>query len=271
VPARDRAGWLASRAAELFDWWYLVEHGEPVRHGGAALCRAAFADAVAQRFGDRSPLRLVRAPMFVPIAAVVSLIVIALLSRGFSVTRYLVALAAEMRSHPWPDRYDWRGDRIFIYAAPIILALTTGCTLLTIGCLSLRARGWRYWSFLALKAIGVAVLFPLIWIELGTAIRLAFAAKTWHGFFGVASGITLLICMGRGMIWCVADQRRRCRACMRRMILPVRVGSWASQFDPSRTEMLCEHGHGALALSDAETNVQDRWTRLDDSWKALFR
>ena len=73
------------------------------------------------------------------------------------------------------------------------------------------------------------------------------------------------------MMWCVADQRRRCRACLRRMILPVSVGSWASQFEPSRTEMLCEDGHGALALSDAETNVQDRWTRLDDSWKALFR
>jgi hypothetical protein len=34
--------------------------------------------------------------------------------------------------------------------------------------------------------------------------------------------------------------------------------------------MLCEAGHGALALSDAETNGQDRWTRLDESWKALF-
>jgi hypothetical protein len=35
--------------------------------------------------------------------------------------------------------------------------------------------------------------------------------------------------------------------------------------------MLCEGGHGALALSDAEATGQDHWTQLDDSWRALFR
>jgi hypothetical protein len=34
--------------------------------------------------------------------------------------------------------------------------------------------------------------------------------------------------------------------------------------------MLCEGGHGALALSDVEINGQDRWTELDESWKAMF-
>jgi hypothetical protein len=55
------------------------------------------------------------------------------------------------------------------------------------------------------------------------------------------------------------------------LVLPVSVGSYASLFEPSATEMLCEQGHGALSLSDTETDVHDRWTRLDDSWKALFR
>jgi hypothetical protein len=151
------------------------------------------------------------------------------------------------------------------------MALSTGLALLIVGCLSLRARGWRYWSFLVLKGLAVAILLPLIWIELGTAIRVHIASTGWRVMFGLSTGVALIIFMGRAMIWCVADQRRRCRACLRRMVLPVSIGSWASQFEPSRTEILCEDGHGALALSDAETNVQDRWTRLDDSWQTLFR
>ena len=73
VPSRGRSAWLACRAAELYDWWYLVERGEVLRDGGAALCRRAFADAFSERFGDSDPLRFVRSPMFVPIAAAASL------------------------------------------------------------------------------------------------------------------------------------------------------------------------------------------------------
>src|SRR5262249_37161434 len=67
VPSRLRSTWLAERYAELFGWWYLVERGEPVRHGGAAFCRRAFADAFSERLGGRDPSQIARAPMFVPI------------------------------------------------------------------------------------------------------------------------------------------------------------------------------------------------------------
>jgi hypothetical protein len=139
------------------------------------------------------------------------------------------------------------------------------------GCFTLRARGWRYWSFLGLKAAAVATLLPLAWMELGTMLRHQFAGMPGRGIIGLVTALLLIIAMGRAMIWCVSDQRRRCRVCLRRLVLPVSVGSWASLFEPSATEMLCEKGHGALALSDAETNVQDRWTKLDETWKALFR
>jgi hypothetical protein len=284
VPARDRSAWLEGRAAELFDWWYLVERGEPVRDEGRALCRRAFADAFAQRFAGADPRQLLRAPMSVPIAAAASLIVLALASHGFAVTRGVIAIAQDIRANPvlrdlhsnTSMGYDFRGDRVFVYAAPIALALTTGLTVLSVGCFTLRARGWRYWSFLAFKALAVVVLLPLIWVELGTALRNLFPAPsgrvpTGRALTGLFTALLLVIAMGRAMIWCVADQRRRCRACLRRLVLPVSVGAWGSLFEPSTTEMLCEEGHGALALSDAETDVRDEWTRLDESWKTLFR
>jgi hypothetical protein len=269
VPSRGRSAWLACRAAELYDWWYLVERGEVLRDGGAALCRRAFADAFSERFGESDPLRFVRSPMFVPIAAMASLVALALFSHGFSVTRNVLAIAFDMQDHPRPG-YDFRGDRIFIYLAPILLAVATGAAALGLGCLTLRGRGWRYWAFLAGKALAVAILFPLLWVEAGTAIR-GLLTGGWRILSGVISVVVLVIATGRAMIWCVADQRRRCRTCLRRLVLPVSVGSYASLFEPSATEMLCEQGHGALSLSDTETDVQDRWTRLDDSWKALFR
>jgi hypothetical protein len=270
VPTRVRSAWLSSRAAELFDWWYLVERGEPVRDGGAALCRRAFADAISERFSGADPRQFLRGPMFVPIAAAASLLVLALASHGFSVTRHLIDVARDMRDHPALG-YDARGDRLAVYIGPIFLALTTAVSVLAAGCFSLRARGWRYWGFLLFKAFAVALLLPLVWIEMGTALRALFHKPMGRGLTGLLTALVLLIGMGRAMIWCVADQRRRCRSCLRRLVLPVSVGTWGSLFEPSTTEMLCEEGHGALALSDAETDVRDRWTRLDDSWKTLFR
>jgi hypothetical protein len=270
VPARVRSEWLASRSAELYDWWYLVEHGEPVRDSGGALCRRAWRDAFDGRFGEIKWQQFVRAPMFVPIVAGVALLALALASHGFAVTRHVLSIARDMHDNPAAG-YDARGDRIAVYAAPLLMALATGLTLLVVGCLSLGARSWRYWGFLALKAVVVLVLFPLIWVEIGTALRSHFSSITGRVLCGLFTVVIFVIAMGRGMIWCVADQRRRCRACLRRLVLPVSVGSWASQFEPSATEMLCEDGHGSLALSNRETNVEDRWTNLDDSWKALFR
>jgi hypothetical protein len=270
VPARARSAWLASRSAELFDWWCLVERGEPVGGEGVALCRRAVADAWSERFGGSDPRHWFRGPMFVPIGAAASLLVLALASHGFAVTRHLAEIARDVQGRA-VNGYDARGDRLAVYIGPIFLALATGLSVLAAGCFTLRGRGWRYWTFLFFKALAFMVLLPLIWVELGTTLRHQFASVTGRILTGLFTAVALIVAMGRAMIWCVADQRRRCRACFRRMILPVSVGSWGSLFEPSTTEMLCEEGHGALALSDAETDVSDRWTRLDDSWKTLFR
>ena len=270
VPARVRSAWLSSRFAELFDWWSLVERGEPVRGGGAALCRRAFADAVSERFGGADPRRFLRSAMVVPIAAAVALVLLAAASHGFEVTRRVIAIAADIRANP-PNGYDFRGDRVAVYVGPVFLAVATGLSALAAGCFTLRARGWKYWTFLLFKAGAVLVILPLVWVEVGTMLRNLFHGTPGRALTGLITAFLLILMMARAMIWCIADQRRRCHACLRRMALPVSVGTWGSLFEPSTTEMLCEAGCGALALSDAETDVRDRWTRLDDSWKAMFR
>ncbi len=74
--------------------------------------------------------------------------------------------------------------------------------------------------------------------------------------------------------WALIDQRKRCRMCQRRLVLPVRVGPTDRVlFDHEGTELLCPAGHGMLYVEGAsETFLHgEEWRRLDDSWKDLFR
>jgi hypothetical protein len=272
APRHGRLEWRARWTGELRNWQLLVERGELVGEDGGALCRRAFADALGERFGGMDFRQIVRSPWFVPAAIVVFAALLCAFSHGFAVTRSLLAIARDIRTRPLTGfGYDWRGDRLFAYLAPTLLALATSIGLLFVGCLSLRVRGWRYWSFLALKVIAVLVLLPLVWVEGGAVLRSYIPSKGWRVGSGVLMAFAFVIGMGRAIIWTVADQRRRCPSCLRRLILPVTVGSWGSLFEPATTEMLCEDGHGALALSDAQTTGQDHWTELDDSWRTLFR
>jgi MacB-like periplasmic core domain len=74
--------------------------------------------------------------------------------------------------------------------------------------------------------------------------------------------------------WAVADQRARCRECLRLLTFPVRIGcpgclllAW------SGTELLCAQGHGVLHvphLSASWDEEADHWIPLDESWRGLF-
>lgn len=74
--------------------------------------------------------------------------------------------------------------------------------------------------------------------------------------------------------WALADQRARCRVCLRLLCFPVRVGCpGCLLFDWSGTELLCTEGHGVLHVPDMATSWDtdsDRWVSLDDSWRDLF-
>ena len=76
------------------------------------------------------------------------------------------------------------------------------------------------------------------------------------------------------LFWSVADQRARCRVCMRLMCLPVRVGCpGCLLLNWSGTELLCTEGHGMLHvphLTASWDEDSERWISLDESWKSLF-
>jgi hypothetical protein len=76
------------------------------------------------------------------------------------------------------------------------------------------------------------------------------------------------------MFWAIADQRARCRVCLRLLCLPVRVGCpGCLLLNWSGTELLCPEGHGMMHVPDLIPSWEEgaeRWIALDESWKDLF-
>jgi hypothetical protein len=273
VPRRARPVWHARWASSLQSWWILVERGELIR-GAAALMartiRVAFIDAFWLRFNRAYLAYWMRGPGAVLLAAACALAVTAVFTRGFTVTRTLIDMAA---GHPSRRILSNEGPTgtLIAYTVPIVFALAAGVVLAVIRRLSLRRSGWRYASFLALKTTSVLVLVTLLWIEGGTAIRAHIhngPLRIWVGALGLT--LAFIFIFGSAFVWSFDDQRRRCPVCLRRLTMPVTIGLWGSTFEPAITELLCDDGHGALALLEGQPGQLDRWTALDESWHELF-
>ena len=70
------------------------------------------------------------------------------------------------------------------------------------------------------------------------------------------------------------DQRRRCRTCLRRLIMPVNSGSWGNmvRFGRPKTELICPFGHGTLSIEELQITGRQTpdWQPHDDNiWKEL--
>lgn len=273
VPRRARPAWHARWESGLEDWWILVERGELISGTSAQIARTirvAFEDAFWLRFNKGYLEYWVRGPAFLLVCAATALLVTAVFTRGFSITRALVDIAlghAETRilTSEGPT------GTLIAYTVPIVFALAAGVVLVAIGRLSVHGYGWRYWSFLTVKTIFVMAFVSLLWIEGGTAIRRHIS----DGYVRVLAGgigLTVAFVFGFGcaLAWSFNDQRRRCPVCLRLLTMPVTIGSWASVFEPAVTELLCDEGHGRLCLFENESGQPDRWTALDASWRDLF-
>ena len=135
----------------------------------------------------------------------------------------------------------------------------------------------RCWAYLVVKFVLILGGLAVFWIE----IILAIPDRAMPGEVGelvsLAVGIlpTLLFlaACGLAVLWCIADQKRRCPVCLDRLAMPVTLGSWSRPLlDPVTTEFLCENGHGSLAMPETQTSSaeKDRWTAMDESWRDLF-
>jgi hypothetical protein len=252
-----------------------VERGELTSRAYPLLvrhCWAAFGDAIWLRFNRQRLRNFLRGPGFVPAVSAAVLVLTAALTHGFRYTRNLVEVARTFhQSLPPSGQFDPRGDMLMAHAVPLVFALTTGIVLLVITRFSLHRHHWRYWMYLLTKTLSVIITVPLLWIEGGAALRASLRQEELRVYIG-GLGFTFLFiaAFGVALVWCLADQRRRCPVCLRLLAMPVTMGSWASVLDPATTESLCEQGHGSLSVPEAGSGAPDRWIAMDASWRELF-
>lgn len=88
--------------------------------------------------------------------------------------------------------------------------------------------------------------------------------------------LTLMVgLIGVGLFWLAWwDQKRRCRTCLRKLIMPVETGSWGNivMLGRPRIQSICPFGHGTL--SEEELHITGRlpadWQKHDENiWKEL--
>ena len=275
VPHPARPEWRARWESNLRNLWVLTERGElpdAALAQTAWLGRHVFAEAFSMRLRKADLVRWMRGPSFVICCAAAALFLMGISTRGFPMTRHILAVAQSLRQYPTAlGRFDPRWDLVFRYTFPMVLAMITAGMLVATSQLPFRRYNWRYWSFLALKTAALMVLVCFFWIEGGAAFRRHLHNETVRGLVGGLLFVALFIAIaGWTMIWSFADQRRRCPICLERLTMPVSVGSWSSVLDPAGTEFLCRSGHGSLCLSENSLNQSDRWIELDPSWRTLF-
>lgn len=127
----------------------------------------------------------------------------------------------------------------------------------------------RFWAYFCAKAVSLPLALALVIWEFSRATSLTLTGGA--AFASEPMFIWLIILASGGIVWwCLADQRVRCRACLRTLQYPVRIGSLgAVLFDHAGVELVCCEGHGALYVPAVSSDyVQPGgWTALDSAVK----
>lgn len=252
VPPGVRSEWRARWICCLRSLWILIGRGEFPRALSAQIgwfCAAVCGDAFRLRCGRFDPQKSIRGPAFLLTVSYSVLLLFAACTRCFATTRALIA----------------EGREVFLpYALVVGFALLVSLIIAVRERVPLRGHDWRYWSFLLLKGAALVGILCLLWIEGGFALRRHLANVTVRALGGgLLLTAALLAAVGSTVSWCLNDQQRRCPVCLRRMASPVRIGSWASVFEPVTTELLCGEGHGALCVQECEMGEPDRWMAIE--------
>ena len=132
----------------------------------------------------------------------------------------------------------------------------------------------RWWAFFVAKSALLLIAACLLaWVEHSSPWRFTWLGSVYPMADGVALWLFLILSIAP-LSWSIHDQQKRCRVCLWRLSIPVRIGAPGNiLFNWSGTEMVCSKGHGVLYLPDSEAKwlEGDRWNNLDDSWADLFR
>lgn len=259
VPSAQRPQWRTSNSAVLSSLWTLIQRGEFPRDAQILLadfCRDCFRGALFTRF---SPRRIVAAAGHpaLPFGVFAGLLLLTSIVSGGLPT--LSRLYAEFGT-----------ATDFVAAHTFVLTLAGAIAVHAALNQPHAVHGFRSALFLAAKTILGMFTLTCLWMESAAALHHALLPhETWWILSRLISTLLFLFASGWVVAWGMSDQRHRCPTCLRRLALPVSLGSWASVFDPATTILVCPQGHGSLAAPETQLNPADQWTNMDASW-SLF-
>jgi hypothetical protein len=141
----------------------------------------------------------------------------------------------------------------------------------------------KYWLFLALKlAAGLGVVYGLQCVLVDfypqpppPLPQFGAAPPLFLHDLPFTLAIFVLWLFGVGVAAAIIiEHRRRCRICLRRLILPASRGSWGHLVTLGRpqTELICPWGHGRLSIEEVQITgmTAPSWhAQTEDIWKEL--
>ena len=140
----------------------------------------------------------------------------------------------------------------------------------------------RYWAYFAAKIVAAAAtLYGLL-----ALVASCFPPQPRNApeLWPLMTGTQALVCNLALLVWfllCVGavylivwDQRHRCRVCLRRLRMPVEIGSWSRmlQFGRPQIEYICPYGHGTLTEQELQISGREKpeWNpRSESLWDHL--
>lgn len=281
VPPQERKQWRKAHESALCAWWVLVERGEIPGGASRDMLRDTwhgFGQAFFCRFRREELAVFSRKPLPVYLGLAAAFGVIALASGGFSGTRDLYAVFTSVLaysslafSNSMPAVHDNTVNRLAGHLVPLGFAAVLAVVIFCLRAREMSWYGWRYRLYFAAKIAGLSVILPVTWVEMVPLLeRLRFLGEGPMVAALAAAALVFPAIFAWAIRWAIVDQRERCPECLSRLTMPVRIGSWASVFEPAITELLCPEGHGTLSVLETEDTEPEHWSALDESWRDLF-
>jgi hypothetical protein len=187
----------------------------------------------------------------------------------------LGSILRDAKMNAWESIVELTSVASRVHSALWSFALGLGLAIvLILPSLRLRMPSWNPHAaaFFAVKTGMLLAIVLLCGMEFTHATSITMLGGTDAYTEPLSTWLFMLGSMG-ALVWSIADQRRRCRVCMRRLGMAAHVGCpGCLLLDWAGTELVCMEGHGMLHVPEMAACWQepDRWTSLDDSWQELF-
>jgi hypothetical protein len=137
----------------------------------------------------------------------------------------------------------------------------------------LNARGLaRWWALLIAKMLLLLATCFVLALEVCGRVSIVLTGSI-QPLVGPFSTWLFLVSAMAALSWCLYDQTRRCRVCLKRLGNEASVGAASYLLlDWWGTELVCSDGHGLLHVPEMQSSwlEVERWVNLDESWKPLF-